>query len=129
MLALESDTRFLEEQDVVDYSLLVGFPRALAGGAESETAVVPEPAPGEAQDTALRVGIIDYLQLYTVKKMIESNVKRAGMIAGQLEPTVIDPSGYRARMLKAMDKYFCAVPDAPPELVDKRTAAQPQPQP
>ncbi len=119
ILALESDTRFLEEQGVVDYSLLVGFPRALTGGAETDDA---EATSGEALYAGLRVGIIDYLQLYTVKKMIESNVKRAGMIAGQLEPTVIDPAGYRARMLKAMDRYFCAVPDAPSELDEKHTA-------
>jgi len=72
-------------------------------------------AAAEPHTPQLLLGLIDFLQLYNVKKMIESNVKRAGMIAGQLEPTVIDPSGYRSRMLRAMDNYFAAVPDQPTE--------------
>jgi len=92
--ALESDTGFLESSSVVDYSLLVGI-------CASE------------DDPHIKAGLIDFLQLYNYKKMLESNVKKAGMIAGQLEPTVIDPSRYRARLMKAMNRYFLGVPPDP----------------
>ena len=58
----------------------------------------------------LGVGIIDYLQLYNYKRMIESNVKKAGStITGQAEPTIIGPNKYRDRFICALDRYFVGV--------------------
>jgi hypothetical protein len=38
--------------------------------------------------------------------MIESTRKKAGMVAGQSEPTVISPSKYGARFVQSLDKFF-----------------------
>ena len=70
--AIENDTHFLEACEIVDYSILVG---------------VPKSAPGETKNPILKIGLIDFLQRYNYKKMIESNVKKAGMIAGADQPT------------------------------------------
>ncbi|GBG33761.1 Phosphatidylinositol 4-phosphate 5-kinase 1 [Hondaea fermentalgiana] len=119
---IERDTEFLEHDEIVDYSLLLGIPArgprapedhwgmGLGGdddGNEGVESGAEESAP------VLQTGIIDFLQLYNYRKMIESNVKRAGMIAGQLEPTVIEPSNYRARLLRAVDRNFIGVPPQP----------------
>ena len=69
--AVDADARFLASVGVVDYSMLVGIS---SGG-------------------RLRIGIIDFLQLYNYKKMIESVKGRNG--AGRLEPTVVDPASTR----------------------------------
>ena len=62
--------------------------------------------------------IIDYLQLYNTKKMIESTMKKAGMVTGQAEPTVISPSKYGARFLQSLDRFFisCSFALLRPEL-------------
>ena len=57
--AVDADASFLASIGVVDYSMLVGVSKADEGG-EGE----------------LYIGIIDFLQLYNYKKMIESSVKR-----------------------------------------------------
>ena len=49
------------------------------------------------------VGIVDYLQQYNYKKVIESNVKK---VTSTLEPTVVDPKTYRQRFRAAIEKYF-----------------------
>jgi len=60
---------------------------------------------------ALVVGIIDYMRQYDIIKKMERMGKSVGMIAGQAEPTVIQPQPYRARFLGAMEKYFAGIPD------------------
>ena len=88
--ATEFDTKLFEQSGIVDYSLILGIPKE---GEESNEIVL---------------GIVDYLQLYNYRKMIESNVKKAAMIAGQLEPTVIGPARYQLRFTKALNRYFIA---------------------
>lgn len=49
-------------------------------------------------------GIIDYLGPYDWKKALESAVKTT--IGCCIEPTVIDPEGYKKRFLELMQKEF-----------------------
>lgn len=87
--AVFNDTIFLSQNEVVDYSILVGFDLA-------KHEVV--------------VGVIDYIRKYTWDKKLETGVKSVGMIAGKELPTVIAPSSYKSRFRKAMDHYFMNVP-------------------
>ncbi|XP_015188060.1 PREDICTED: 1-phosphatidylinositol 3-phosphate 5-kinase isoform X1 [Polistes dominula] len=89
--AIESDTKFLADNSVMDYSLLVGL----------------EPSSGE-----LVLGIIDYIRTFTWDKKLETMVKKSGILGGQGKlPTIISPEEYRARFIAAMHRYFLPVPD------------------
>jgi len=88
--AVLNDTLFLSLINVVDYSILVGM---------------------DEDSHHLVVGIIDYLRQYDIIKKVERVGKSVGMIAGQAEPTVIQPPNYRNRFQAAMEKYFMMVPD------------------
>lgn len=57
------------------------------------------------------VGIIDYMRQYDIIKRMERMGKSVGMIAGQAEPTIIQPPAYRNRFQGAMQRYFMMVPD------------------
>ena len=43
------------------------------------------------------VGIIDYMRQYDIIKRMERMGKSVSMIAGQAQPTIVEPSLYRAR--------------------------------
>ncbi|XP_047360824.1 1-phosphatidylinositol 3-phosphate 5-kinase isoform X1 [Vespa velutina] len=89
--AIRSDTKFLADNSVMDYSLLVGL----------------EPSSGE-----LVLGIIDYIRTFTWDKKLETMVKKSGILGGQGKlPTIISPEEYRARFIAAMHRYFLPVPD------------------
>jgi len=88
--AVLNDTLFLSLINVVDYSILVGM---------------------DDENHQLVVGIIDYMRQYDIVKKMERMGKSVGMIAGQAEPTVIQPPNYRNRFQAAMEKYFMMVPD------------------
>lgn len=88
--AVLNDTLFLSLINVVDYSILVGINHT---------------------DQYLIVGIIDYMRQYDIIKKVERMGKSVGMIAGQAEPTVIQPPNYRNRFQTAMSKYFMMVPN------------------
>eukprot|EP00388_Colpodella_angusta_P026092 GDKK01004486.1.p2 GENE.GDKK01004486.1~~GDKK01004486.1.p2 ORF type:complete len:137 (+),score=36.81 GDKK01004486.1:1-411(+) len=88
--AVQNDTLFLSIINVVDYSILAGFD-------ENSHEVV--------------VGIIDYMRQYDIIKKMERMGKSVGMIAGQAEPTIIQPSQYRKRFSLAMERYFMTIPD------------------
>lgn len=89
--AIQRDSSFLEKNEVMDYSLLVGL---------------------DTKENLLVLGIIDYIRTYTLDKKIESIVKQTGFLGGQgALPTVISPKKYRQRFAEAMEKYFLAVPD------------------
>ncbi len=52
------------------------------------------------------------MRQYDMIKRVENNLKRMGtIIAGQAEPTIIQPNQYRKRFHLALDRYFIAVPD------------------
>lgn len=90
--ALCSDSLFLEDLNVMDYSLLVAVD-------ESRKEIV--------------VGMIDYIRTYTWDKKLESWVKESTFLggAGKGEPTIVTPKQYRTRFLNAMERYFFLVPD------------------
>lgn len=88
--AVHNDSMFLSVINVVDYSILVGV---------------------DDDTYSLRVGIIDYMRQYDIVKQMERMGKSVGMLTGQAQPTIIEPSQYRNRFLAAMDKYFMEVPD------------------
>jgi 1-phosphatidylinositol-3-phosphate 5-kinase len=88
--AVLNDTLFLSLINVVDYSILVGM---------------------DEENHELVVGIIDYMRQYDIIKKMERMGKSVGMIAGQAEPTVIQPPNYRNRFQAAMERYFMMVPD------------------
>jgi hypothetical protein len=48
---------------------------------------------------------------YDIIKRMERMGKSVGMIAGQAEPTIIQPSQYRKRFSLAMERYFMTIPD------------------
>lgn len=50
------------------------------------------------------MGIIDYLDLYTWKKIVEEVAKKA--IHPGNDPTIISPVNYRIRFLQAINQYF-----------------------
>jgi 1-phosphatidylinositol-3-phosphate 5-kinase len=89
--AVLNDTLFLSIINIVDYSILIGF--------DDDTHEVV-------------IGIIDYMRQYDIIKRMERMGKSVGtMIAGQAEPTVIQPPQYRKRFQLAMERYFMTVPD------------------
>jgi hypothetical protein len=88
--AVLNDTKFLSWINVVDYSILVGM---------------------DERNNELVLGIIDYMRQYDIIKRMERMGKSVGMIAGQAEPTIIQPPAYRNRFQAAMQRYFMMVPD------------------
>ncbi|XP_059613913.1 putative 1-phosphatidylinositol 3-phosphate 5-kinase [Phlebotomus argentipes] len=89
--AIHRDASFLEKNDVMDYSLLVGL---------------------DGQEKLLVLGIIDYIRTFTLDKRLESLVKQTGLLGGQGKlPTVISPKPYKQRFSEAMERYFLVVPD------------------
>jgi len=90
--ALARDTAWLTGASVVDYSLLVGV---------------------ESGNGVLSLGIIDYVRRFDAIKRLESRVKTVTSLATNgVEPTVVQPSRYAERLLKAADRYAMGVPHA-----------------
>uniref|UniRef100_A0A182MLP5 1-phosphatidylinositol-3-phosphate 5-kinase n=1 Tax=Anopheles culicifacies TaxID=139723 RepID=A0A182MLP5_9DIPT len=97
--AITRDACFLERNEVMDYSLLVGL---------------------ESTEKNLVIGIIDYIRTYTLDKKIESVIKQSGLMGGHGKlPTVVSPKMYKNRFIVAMERYFLCVPDRWEELGKK----------
>ncbi|KAG9038840.1 1-phosphatidylinositol-3-phosphate 5-kinase [Tulasnella sp. JGI-2019a] len=90
--ALWNDSQFLEELNVMDYSLLVAVDDAT---------------------NEIVVGIVDYIRTYTWDKKLESWVKETTFLGGggRGEPTIVTPKQYKTRFRNAMERYFFLVPD------------------
>uniref|UniRef100_A0A182P8S8 1-phosphatidylinositol-3-phosphate 5-kinase n=1 Tax=Anopheles epiroticus TaxID=199890 RepID=A0A182P8S8_9DIPT len=89
--AITRDAGFLERNEVMDYSLLVGL---------------------ESSEKNLVIGIIDYIRTYTLDKKFESMIKQSGLMGGHGKlPTVVSPKMYKSRFIVAMERYFLCVPD------------------
>eukprot|EP00825_Cyclidium_porcatum_P002855 TRINITY_DN11325_c0_g1_i5.p2 TRINITY_DN11325_c0_g1~~TRINITY_DN11325_c0_g1_i5.p2 ORF type:complete len:206 (+),score=37.66 TRINITY_DN11325_c0_g1_i5:77-694(+) len=80
---IQNDTKFLLQQKVVDYSLLL---------------VV------NTQNQTIRLSIIDYLRIFTLDKELEYIYKKAIKL-GKI-PTIVDPPKYKDRFLKQMQNYI-----------------------
>jgi len=85
-MALHNDTFYLSKSNVVDYSLLCII---------------------DKERRLLRVGIIDYIQQYTLDKILESRFKK--VVSRGEDPTIVDPEMYKHRFKQAMNKYFVAL--------------------
>ena len=82
--AINNDSLFLKIADIVDYSLIIGIDR---------------------RTKTVRMGVIDFMHSYDMKKRLESNLK--GIIS---EATIRPPTVYSDRFLNGFETYFCAVP-------------------
>jgi 1-phosphatidylinositol-3-phosphate 5-kinase len=98
--AIRADVAFLESQNVMDYSLLVGI----------------DESPGRRE---VVVRVIDYLRQYTWDKQIESAVK-SGVPSYEGAPTVLSPAKYARRFRRAARRYFLAVPEEDKTKNDER---------
>ncbi|KAF9387823.1 1-phosphatidylinositol-3-phosphate 5-kinase [Podila verticillata] len=85
--SLANDSLFLQQFNIMDYSLLV--------------------AVGD-QKQELVVGIVDFIRPFTWDKKLESWVKDA---VGSKEPTIVSPAQYRKRFRSAMNRHLDMVPD------------------
>ncbi|TIC76009.1 hypothetical protein E3Q00_00426 [Wallemia mellicola] len=95
--ALKSDTQFLMDQNIMDYSLLVGV---------------------DLRRRELVIGIIDAIGAFTIAKYIESAGKHSKQAifnptqsTRYSKVTVLPPIEYQKRFLQAIDKYFLPCPD------------------
>ena len=88
--ALHNDTLFLAQNNVMDYSLIIGI---------------------DDEKHELIVGIIDFIRTYTWDKKLESWVKERGLVGGgsAILPTVVTPKSYKNRFREAMDRYVFGV--------------------
>ncbi|KAF2279390.1 uncharacterized protein EI97DRAFT_430470 [Westerdykella ornata] len=81
-----NDTLFLQQNNVMDYSLMAGF---------------------HDESREIIVGIIDCIRTYTWDKKLESWIKDRG----KNKPTITSPKDYRNRFRMAMEKYILQAPD------------------
>ncbi len=84
--AIENDTKFLSKHNLIDYSLLLII---------------------DSKNSVIKMGIIDYLRLFTWDKQVESIGKK--MIKAGATPTIINAADYRKRFQEAMNKYFMGI--------------------
>ena len=84
--AIENDTKFLSKRNLIDYSLLLII---------------------DSKNSVIKMGIIDYLRLFTWDKQVESIGKK--MIKAGATPTIINAADYRKRFQEAMGKYFMGI--------------------
>jgi 1-phosphatidylinositol-3-phosphate 5-kinase len=85
-IAIHNDTSFLSRHEKIDYSFLVWIDHDLK---------------------LIRVGIIDYIQYYSLAKQLEHQVKKA-LNSGK-NPTILDPVPYKQRFKMAINKYFMSI--------------------
>lgn len=107
--SLYSDTKFLEDINVMDYSLVVGVDSQKN---ELVTGIVGALSPlyilAEAVVDLTDLAVTDYIRTYTWDKKLENLVKESTFLgaAAKGEPTIITPKLYRHRFLTSMERYF-----------------------
>ncbi|KDQ21242.1 hypothetical protein BOTBODRAFT_60985 [Botryobasidium botryosum FD-172 SS1] len=84
--AIRSDAEFLAKNNIMDYSLLLGI---------------------DEDRHELACGLVDTIGSFTFAKTLESKAKQNI----QKEVTVIPPSEYQDRFVRAIDQYFLSCPD------------------
>ncbi|KAK6349203.1 1-phosphatidylinositol-3-phosphate 5-kinase [Orbilia blumenaviensis] len=88
--SLWNDTLFLERNQVMDYSLMVGI---------------------DDQRKELVIGLIDCVRTYTFDKRIENYIKSTGIAGGRNKPTITSPKEYKRRFREAMERYVLEAPN------------------
>jgi hypothetical protein len=105
---LSSDTKFLKDLNITDYSLLIGI----------LTEIVPETISSFSDESdgvrciksriiyenTYYFGIIDVLQTFNVKKMIERMLK--GVIYDKSKISIMPPSEFAERFILSINKIF-----------------------
>lgn len=112
--AIHRDAKFLEKNDVMDYSLLVGC----ASGKLLVLGIIGKETNDDGKTNNLvliewiffKFIVTDYIRTYTLDKRLESIVKTNLIGAKQGLPTIVPPKLYRQRFTEAMNRYFLAVP-------------------
>ncbi|ETV95510.1 hypothetical protein, variant 2 [Aphanomyces invadans] len=101
--AIRNDARFLSDNNIMDYSLVIGYASNVPVANDDKTVTTT--------NRVLLVGIIDYLRHFDFLKRMESVGKSVTMIAGQAAPTVVQPKQYARRFVDAIEQtYFMPVP-------------------
>ena len=102
--SLYNDSKFLEDINVMDYSLVVGVDSL---NNELVVGIVGEHFTLNRRSSVF-TGRTDYIRTYTWDKKLESWVKESAFLtgAGKGEPTIVSPKQYRQRFLSAMERYF-----------------------
>ena len=59
------------------------------------------------QHKTIRFGVIDYLQMYTLMRVFETNLKKAINLGGR--PTIIEPRAYAQRFTQFAKLYLIGV--------------------
>lgn len=113
--AINRDALFLEKNDVMDYSLLVGCAsgKLLVLGIIGKQKWLMKSCLKKKLDIFFNIHFpidSDYIRTYTFDKRLESIVKTNLMGAKQGLPTIVPPKLYRQRFTEAMNRYFLAVP-------------------
>ena len=85
-VCVNNDSLCLSKQNIVDYSLL---------------AII------DTKSKKVRFGIIDYLQMYTFDRQLESTYKKVVNLGKN--PTIVDPASYRQRLRCFVKCYFLGV--------------------
>ncbi|KAF3918372.1 hypothetical protein ABW21_db0209423 [Orbilia brochopaga] len=89
--SLWNDTLFLERNQVMDYSLMVGI---------------------DDHRKELVIGLIDCVRTYTFDKRIENYLKMSGIAGGgRNKPTIMSPKEYKRRFREAMERYVLEAPN------------------
>lgn len=81
-ICVNNDTLCLSKSQIIDYSLFVVI---------------------NTRTKKLRFGIIDYVQHYTLEKMLENKFKK---MIKRNEPTITEPERYKKRFKNAVKRYF-----------------------
>lgn len=92
-IAIHNDTHFLGRHEKIDYSFLVWIDHA---------------------QKLIRVGIIDYIQYYSIEKLLESKIKMHILNQGGKAPTILKPVSYQQRFQEAQSNYFMSILDDQP---------------
>ena len=110
--ALERDAVFLRSQGFMDYSLLVAVePTAIDSTTSSSSTPLVSTLPQNQGKLVLcgedgktyHFGVIDFLQRYTFRKVLETMLK--GIIDDATKISCVAPSLYAKRMLSFIAKY------------------------
>ena len=95
---VSADTKILEENIVMDYSLLL-----IIGQGQYFNSKVFEKMVFNCNGLIVYVGIIDFLQGYNIGKKLENKYKNFG---GELRYSAVPPKQYRERFLKMIRTIF-----------------------
>lgn len=90
---LQEDFKMLSKHNIMDYSLIIGIPFKMV---QSSRVIIIS--------SDIRLGVIDILQKYNLKKIYEKNLK--SIIHKSIEISAADPVTYLTRINRFLSKIF-----------------------